>query len=645
MGPERPPGRTESGDNTGPSGSGSIAARLGPLNGLGVGMGDQGVQPSADERLLAQFAEEILRDLEALESLLARGSFESGVRRVGVEQECFLTDSGMRPAALAPHVLERAADPRLTNELGRFHVEANLDPLDFAGSCLGTLHQELGAVLQKTQEAAQEHGASVVLTGILPTLRRSDCGTTDMTPGPRYALLDRQLRQNRGGPFQVRINGVDDLEVCSDTFMIEAPNASFQVHLQVDPTSVAVAYNAAQLASAPVLAAAVNSPLLFGKRLWHESRIALFRDAVDERSMSLRARGAPPRVSFGRDWLRGSAGDYFADQVATHRSLLRKDVTENPYAAIAQGRAPRLQALTLHTGTVWPWNRLCYGVWQGRPTLRIESRVLPSGPSVVDEVANAAFLLGLMVALPEELRDPGRTMPFSEVQENFLKASRYGLDSQLRWTDGRVWPSAALITQVLLPLARAGLEYQGCNGDDIDRYLGVVEQRVLQGRTGAQWSLDYLATTAISDQLGGLTRYMRDQQELDRPVHDWAAPRDSGRADAAPDARTVEDALETTYYYARPLDPLQLVRWLMERSGLQYLPVEDTDGRLLGLIRREALASAPETACAGELASDATAITIHSEMQLQEARERMRNQRIDLLLVVDDGHLAGVLRD
>lgn len=608
-------------------------------------MGDQAVQASVDERLLARFAEEVLRDLEALESLLDQGSFESGVRRIGVEQECFLTDLGMRPAALAPQVLKRADDPRLTNELGLFHLEANLDPVNFTGACLSTLHYRLGAVLQSTREAARAHGASVVLAGILPTLRRSDCSTSDMTPGPRYSLLDRQLRSNRGEPFQVRISGIDELDVSSDTFMIEAPNASFQVHLQIDATSVATAYNVAQLASAPVLAAAVNSPLLFGKRLWHESRIALFRDAVDDRSKFLRARGAPPRVSFGRNWFRGSAGDYFAEQVVAYRSLLLKNDTEDPHSAIAQGRAPQLHALTLHNGTIWPWNRLCYGVWEGRPTLRIESRVLPSGPSAVDEVANAAFLLGLMVALQEELGDPSQTMPFDEVRDNFFKASRYGLNSQLRWTDGRVWPCDELISQVLLPMARAGLEHQGCSGDDIHRYLGVVEQRVRNGRTGAQWSLDYLTATTTSDKLGGLTRYMRDQQEVDRPLHDWPMPQASDQTDAALDARTVEDGLGPTYYSARPLDPVTLVRWLMERSGWQYLPVEDTDGHLLGLVHRKALASASETARAGELASDPADFSIRPDFPLQEALEKMRTQHIPLLLVVDDGRLAGVLQD
>ena len=461
-------------------------------------MGEHDVEQELDEQKLQAFMKALLDDLRALDYMLDNDLIETGVRRIGAEQEMFLVDDSLRPAPVSMQVLEHAGDPRLTTEIAKFNLEANLTPLTLSGDCFSQMEAELNDVLAGARVSANHFGADVLLAGILPTLRKSDLTLENITPIPRYYQLNDSVIRLRGGPFSIHIKGLDELQLTHDNIMMESCNTSFQLHLQVGPKEFASLYNMAQTITAPVLAAAVNSPLLFGHRLWQETRLALFQHSTDARSATQQARSHPTRVGFGERWLEKSVVELFRDQIARFRVIMIKEADENPLSLLAHGRIPELSALRMHNGTIWPWNRACYGVTNGRAHLRIENRALPSGPTVLDEIANAAFFVGLMVSLPNEYGEVARLMSFDVAKTNFFAAARDGLSAQFNWIDGKDHSASELILDHLLPLAREGLKQASVTAAHVDHYLGVVEERIRSGQTGAQWMMKSLGV--MSDQ-------------------------------------------------------------------------------------------------------------------------------------------------
>jgi hypothetical protein len=335
------------------------------------------------------FMRHLLTDLRAFERMLAEGKFERGVSRIGAEQEIFLVDGGYQPAPGALKILEGIHDGHVTTELGMFNLEMNADPQPFSGKGLAQMETQLAALFEKVRQTAITHGMQPVLAGILPTIAKTDLGLENMVPSPRYQTLNRVMNAARGEAYDFSIKGIDELVVKHDSVMVEACNASFQVHLQLaEPERFAHFYNLAQLLLAPVLAVGTNSPVLFGRRLWAETRIALFEQACDIRTPGLHLRDQVGRVSFGREWLKGGAVDLYKENITRFRALVGTDTNEDALETLDAGRVPELKALRLHNGTIYRWNRACYGISEnGKPHLRIELRILPSGPTIADEVA------------------------------------------------------------------------------------------------------------------------------------------------------------------------------------------------------------------------------------------------------------------
>src|SRR5215813_4206318 len=453
---------------------------------LWTSMGEHNVEQHVDEKKSQAFMKALLEDLCALTCMLEEGCIESDVTRIGAEQEMFLIDRYLRPAPVSLEVLKHAHDARLTTEIARFNLEANLTPFELANNCFSRMEQELAEVIEIARNSAATQNAEVLLSGILPTLQKSDLTLDNLTPVARYHELDRGVIRLRGGPLSIHIKGLDELHLTHDNIMMESCNTSFQIHFQSNPKEFANHYNVAQAITAPVLAVAVNSPLLFGQRLWQETRVALFQHSTDERSRPQLARNQPTRVSFGDRWLQDSVIELFHDQITRFRPIMISEPDENPFAVLARGETPLLSALRMHNGTVWRWNRACYGVAEGIAHLRIENRASPSGPTIRDEIANTAFFVGLMVAGPEEYGDIATSMNFDDAKDNFFAAARHGLNAQLSWLDGKSLSAASLILNHLLPLARTGLKHVNVDASDIDKYLGTVKGRVRGGKTGAK---------------------------------------------------------------------------------------------------------------------------------------------------------------
>jgi CBS domain-containing protein len=599
------------------------------------------------------FTNQLLRDVRALEHMLETGLFETGKRRIGAEQEMFLVDASWRPAPVATQVLEALRDRHFTPELARFNLELNIDPILFGGRCLSAMEAELARLLEQARQAAADVGAAVVLTGILPTLTKSSLELESMSPSPRFHELNQALTSLRGRDYELSLKGIDELHLHHGSIMVEACNTSFQVHFQVAPDEFARLYNAAQAATAPVLAAAVNSALLFGKRLWRETRVGLFQQSIDTRRTMPHLREQVARVSFGRHWVRSSAIEIFHEDVGRFRSVLSAAPGEDPFEALEAGRAPRLEALRLHSSTVYRWNRVCYGIVEGRPHLRIENRVLPAGPTLCDEVANAAFWFGLVSGLLEEYGDVTAHMPFESAHTNFFAAAQHGLNAQLEWFGGTVAPARRLILDVLLPLASEGLLTSGIDSTDVERYLAVISERVRSGRTGAQWQLESLAGMGsdgkLSERLNAITAATVSRQRENRPVHTWEPARVEEGGGWRQSYLTVEHCMDTDLVTVQQHEPVELVARLMDWNHVRHVLVEDSRNRLVGIVSQRALLRLvgtyrPEQMEVPMPVSEVMLydpITISPEAPTLEAIRLMREHGLSCLPVVLNGHLVG----
>ena len=618
-------------------------------------MGDKKVTRDYDDEQMRAFTLSVLNDLQALEQMLKSGMFEENVRRIGAEQEMFLVDSAYRPAPLALDVIGKAKDGRLTTEIGLFNLEANLTPLEFSGNCFRAMEDELNEVLGVVRKAAAGFGGGVVLAGILPTIQKSDLTSANLTPHPRYYEIDRIVTELHGENRVIHIKGLDELQLTLQDTFIEFCNTSFQVHLQVGAKDFVRYYNWAQAIAGPVLASAVNSPILLGHRLWHETRLAVFRQSTDTRSLTHKQRNQKPRVNFGDRWVEDSIIEVLHEDAIRFRILLTQAIEENSLQVLAAGGIPKLAAWRLHNGTIWRWNRPCYGVVNGKPGLRIEARFLPAGPTIVDEMANAAFFLGLMTELPEEFGDIRDHMTFDDARTNFYNAARYGLKGQIRGLDGQSRRVSRIILEELLPRARKGLTRAGVDEADSERLLDIIQERVSQEKSGAQWMLDSYCEmdkrAKPNVRLRSLTAAMKAHQEgSDDPMHTWKLaeiPADSQWIDSY---KTVEQFMAVDLFTVRPADVLDLAASLMHWRHVRHVPVEDDAGRLIGIVSHRDLI---ELMAAGKC-GNSTGITVKDVMRTDivtvtpetptlDALELMRDKNIGCLPVVQNERLVGII--
>lgn len=615
-------------------------------------MGDKSVSSEYGDSQMQTFTRAVLRDLQTLEKMLAAGFFEENTKRIGAEQEMFLVNRAMCPAPLALEIIEAAKDERLTTEIGRFNLEANLTPLRFAGDCLSRMERELLEIVGVVRDTARQFGSDVVMCGILPTIGQSDLVRENLTPLPRYAEIERVVTKMHGGERTIYIKGLDELFLTKNDTFIEFSNTSFQVHLQVPMSEFINSYNWAQAIAAPVLAAAVNSPLLLGRRLWHETRIALFQHATDTRSIAHQERNQTPRVNFGEAWVKNSILETFREDAVRFRILLTQVVEENSLEVFERGEIPRLAAWRMHNGTIWRWNRACYGVMNNKPSLRIEARFLPAGPTIVDEMANAAFFLGLMTALPAEYGDVTKLMNFDIAKDNFFGGARYGLKSSLVWLDGKSRRASRLILEELLPRAEQGLRDAGIDRADIEKYLGILTERVMAEKTGASWMIDSLAAmdkrAKPNVRMRTLAAAMKIYQEENQPLHTWNLAEISPKCDWIDNYRAVEQFMTTDLFTVRPEDVLDLAANLMHWRHVRHVPVEDDDGNLVGIIsHRDLLQLLAEGNTKGEMivgeVMRTDLITIAPETTTLEALRLMRDRNIGCLPVVKNQKLIGLL--
>jgi hypothetical protein len=459
-----------------------------------------------------EYAEHLRKETALLGEWFASAAFSPRDRMGGYELEAWLVDSQARPIPINDIFLKNLNNPMVVPELARFNVELNDHPQHLWGSAFSRFEASLGATWQQCEQCASELQAHLMMIGILPTLKEGELTQANMSDQKRYRALNEQvLRLREGRPLELDISGQEHLKVAHNSVMLEAATTSFQLHLKVHPQNASRAYNAAMIVAAPMVAVASNSPYLFGHELWDETRIPLFEQSVAVGGFAGARHGPLRRVTFGSGYVRDSLLECFIENEQHYPILLPMQFHDG---------LEQMSHVRLHNGTIWRWNRPLIGFdYDGMPHLRIEHRVVPGGPTIVDMIANAALFYGLMQALMTAETAPEQRLEFSLARDNFYTAAHQGLGAHITWLDGVRGTLQSLLQEQLLPLARRGLEQLEIDTQDIDRYLGIIEARVRSGQTGAAWQRAYV--TQHGDDLAKMTQVYRKNQESKIPVHEW----------------------------------------------------------------------------------------------------------------------------
>lgn len=622
-------------------------------------MGTSKIKVAGSNKQTQLFEKQLLRDIYALEKMLEDGWFEIDKTRIGAEQEFCLIDKYSKPIGKNIEMMEVLGEGRaFTTELARFNMEINAEPRIFKNTCLSEMEKELLDYLEEARITAQNMGIDVVMAGIVPTINQHHFTMENLTPYERYRALCNAINKLRGKNYELRIQGIDELVSEHDSPLIEAANTGFQVHLQIKPDEFVDMYNISQAITAPVLSSATNSPFLFGKRLWKETRVALFTQSVDTRHNREHAREMSPRVTFGDSWLKNSIVDIYKEDIIKYRVLLHSKITENALEKLEQGSTPELMALKIHNSTVYRWNRPCYGISEGKAHLRIENRVLPAGPTVADEMANAALWLGLMVGMHQQYGDITKKMDFEDAKSNFIKSSTHGLDTKLFWLNHKSYAAGDLIVNELLPIAKEGLKAQNILQADIDRYLNIIEERVSQVKTGSYWMLKSYSNMAKNkskeEVLAAITASMVQQQKDNTPVHKWELAKISDNKGWTPTEVMVEEFMTKKIFTVKEDDIIELVSEMMDWQRIRYVAVEDKKGKLAGLITSRLLLRAymhkihqdKSLPIAAKDIMIKNPYTISPSAKITEAVALMTEHQFGCLPVVDTkNHLVGMVTE
>lgn len=626
-------------------------------------MGDFNVKAVQNDKDLQAFTKCLLKDVHALERMLEDKLFESGTIRIGAEQEMCIIGPNRKPAYQNLDALKLIDNPSFTTELASFNLEMNLDPLKFTGDAISRMHKDLKVNLEDAIEKIKPMKLEIALAGILPTLRKFDVDISNITPIPRYnALMAALKRMREGDMFELRLSGLDEINIQQAEAMLEACNTSFQVHLQVEADDFVNKYNIAQALAGPVMAIAVNSPTLFGRRLWHETRIALFQQSLDIRVFNEHMRERSPRVTFGSSWLKDSIVEIYKEDIARFKVILSTEIDEDAFKLLREGQTPKLRALNIHNSTVYRWNRPCYGIskvdGKSIPHLRIENRIFPAGPSLPDAFANTALWLGLMNGMEDSIPDITKVMEFDDAKNNFFAAARFGMDTKLRWINGEQISPADLLLNQLLPIAKHGLEKAKIDAKDIKYYLGIIEARAKSGRTGARWVLDSYsnlkaAGTPRDEISSAITAAMVKNQYNATPVHEWKLA-NLDDVDYEPANLLVEEFMDTDIITVNKDDILDLVANLMDWKKIRHLLVEDNKGKLIGLVTgrsvtryfaKRALTEDPSEI--GKVADIMikNPLCVSPGDNIVKAMDLMKENKISCLPVETNGELVGVITE
>jgi CBS domain-containing protein len=613
-------------------------------------MGSQSVKAITSQKERKEFISHLLNDVKAFEKMITDDTFEKGIQRIGAEQELCIVNESYRPSLNALKILDEIDDPHFTTELALFNLEINLDPVELSNKCFSNLEKDLTQLLYKAQIAADKIEANkIILSGILPTLKKKDLIFENMTPHERYKTLNDVIKNIRGDNFKMRIRGIDELILNHESILFEACNTSFQVHLQIELDEIIDKYNWSQAIAGPILSVMSNSPMLMGRELWCETRIALFQQSIDMRNTSHLLREQKPRVSFGNDWVRESIVELFTDDISRYIPLVTTNFKENSLDLLNKGIMPKLEALNLHNGTLYKWNRLCYGTNNNIAHLRIENRYIPSGPSVKDEIANALFWIGVMQGMPNKYKQIWKQMPFNDARGNFINAARTGINTYFNWFGSGI-SAIKLAKRILIPMAREGLNKSNIDVNDIDFYLNIIEKRIDNNLTGSKWQIRSnrkLRKKVSRDEANILLTYnMYKNQRDNKPIYQWKLAEHSANSNIKTSNKLYK-FMTTELFVVNENDLVELLTNIMDWKNIHHLPVVNELNKITGIITKTNLDVIDSKSITSNLivAKDIMIKDVKiadSEMTIDEARKIMNTHKIGCLPIVDNDELIGM---
>jgi len=613
-------------------------------------MGSHAVTAIKTQKNRKDFVHHLLNDIEALEYMIKNDLFENGIQRVGVEQELCIVDKDYRPSTNALEILNKINDIHYTTELALFNLEINLDPCELKDTCFSDIEKQLIALLEKGYKvAAETDNNKIILTGILPTLRKKDLIFKNVTPFKRYKTLNKVLKKIRGDDFKLHILGIDELILKHESILFEACNTSFQVHLQVSPEDIIDKYNWSQAIAGPMLSIMTNSPILLGKELWSETRIALFQQSIDLRNVSHISREQKPRVSFGNSWVKDSILELFTDDISRYPPLVFSKFEENSIETVKKGIMPKLKALNLHNGTLYKWNRLCYGVHENTAHLRIENRYIPSGPSVKDEIANALLWVGVMQGMPKKYQKIWKKMSFYDARGNFINAARTGIDTYFNWFDKGI-SAKKLLENILIPMAKEGLLKSKINESEIDYYLGIIQKRIDTSTTGSKWiirnkrKLREKVSKYESNVI--LTEHIYRNQISNKVISEWDSV-DLYENKSDKKYNKLYKIMSTSIFVVHENDLIKLALKIMEWKQINHIPVVNKRNKIVGVIEKKQL---DELDFSSKKVLNMVAKNImnkdfdvaHPEMSYKKSKELILNTKNTCVAVITEDKLVGI---
>jgi CBS domain-containing protein len=611
-------------------------------------MGNLNVSKLKTKKDRANYIHHLLNDIKALDLMIEKGLIEEEPLRIGAEQEFCLVNNVFLPESKSLELLEAINDDHFTTEISNYNLEINLDTFNLGKDCFSKLHKQLDALLDKAKKAASKKDIKIVLTGILPSLSVNDSDEQNMTNVKRYSVLNDAIKSSRKESFDIHIKGADEINLRHDSVMLEGCNTSFQMHLQLNPKTFVDDYNWAQAIAGPILSICANSPILFGKELWSETRIALFTQSVDTRANSFLLNENQSRVSFGNKWQTGTITDIFKDNISRFRSFLTTDFMRDSVDMLKNNEIPKLKALNLHNGTVYPWNRVCYGQMDGKPNLRIENRYIPSGPTTTDEIANMVFWVGVMLGKPKNYNNIHEKWDFKDVKANFFNAARYGVAAQFYW-NGNYVSTYDLILNELLPMAYKGLYSAGIVPKDVEYYLKVIKDRV-ESNNGSEWLVrnyrNLLKNHKRFEAMQILTSKMYEKQEKGYPVSTWKRLR-VGEESAFKEKRVVKHIMSSDIFSVDKKDSIELVSSIMTWKNIHHMPVISGDRELEGLLSwtdvKRYLEDPKQQRESVNSLMKKEVITIGEYASLESAKKLMDLNSIGSLPVVKENKLVGLV--
>ena len=613
-------------------------------------MGSHAVTAIKTQKNRKDFVHHLLNDIEALEYMIKNDLFENGIQRVGVEQELCIVDKDYRPSTNALEILNKINDIHYTTELALFNLEINLDPCELKDTCFSDIEKQLIALLEKGYKvAAETDNNKIILTGILPTLRKKDLIFKNVTPFKRYKTLNKVLKKIRGDDFKLHILGIDELILKHESILFEACNTSFQVHLQVSPEDIIDKYNWSQAIAGPMLSIMTNSPILLGKELWSETRIALFQQSIDLRNVSHISREQKPRVSFGNSWIKDSILELFTDDISRYPPLVFSKFEENSIESVKKGIMPKLKALNLHNGTLYKWNRLCYGVHENTAHLRIENRYIPSGPSVKDEIANALLWVGVMQGMPKKYQNIWKKMSFYDARGNFINAARTGINTYFNWFDKGI-SAKKLLENILIPMAKEGLLKSKINESEINYYLGIIQKRIDTSTTGSKWiirnkrKLREKVSKYESNVI--LTEHIYRNQISNKVISEWNSV-DFYENKSDKKYNKLYKIMSTSIFVVHENDLIKLALKIMEWKQINHIPVVNKRNKIVGVIEKKQL---DELDFSSKKVLNMVAKNImnkdfdvaHPEMSYKKSKELIINTKNTCVAVITEDKLVGI---